>query len=102
MELAPQSARYSTAAALVTFPAMIGNWGKASRNILTVSPTPLLWPCAVDTATAFNQRADVIENTIPVQLTESGARGGHSGPAHEPKLSIASGLELGIALLRDA
>jgi hypothetical protein len=48
---APHCARYSTAAALVTLPAMIGNFGKEFRITRTVSPTPLLWPWAVDTAT---------------------------------------------------
>ena len=51
MALAPQSARNSTPAALVTLPAMIGSLGKASRSIRTVSPTPRLCPWAVETAT---------------------------------------------------
>ena len=51
MAFAPQSARYSTPAALVTLPAMIGKSENSSRRSLTVSPTPLLWPCAVETAT---------------------------------------------------
>ena len=57
MAFAPQSARYSTPAALVTLPAMIGSLGNASRSIRTVSPTPLLWPCAVETATTSTPRS---------------------------------------------
>ena len=54
---APQSARNSTPAALVTLPAMIGSLGKASRSIRTASPTPRLWPCAVETATTSSPRS---------------------------------------------
>ena len=57
MAFAPQSARYSTPAALVTLPAMMGSFGNASRNTFTVSPTPRLWPCAVETATTSTPRS---------------------------------------------
>src|SRR5271168_4640429 len=53
--VAPADARYSTPAALVTLPAMMGNFGKALRRTRTVSPTPLLNPCAVETATTSTQ-----------------------------------------------
>ncbi|OQB91869.1 MAG: hypothetical protein BWX84_01208 [Verrucomicrobia bacterium ADurb.Bin118] len=57
MTFAPQSARYSTPAALVTLPAMSGSLGKASRSMRTASPTPLLWPWAVETATQSTPRS---------------------------------------------
>ena len=36
---------------------MMGSLGNASRSIRTVSPTPRLWPCAVETATTSRPRS---------------------------------------------
>jgi len=106
MALAPQSARYSTPAALVTLPAMMGNWGNASRNTRTVSPTPRLWPCAGgnrhDVHAAFHERADVVQNACAVKFAKGVARGRNRRATNEMKPRVARRFELRAAFLRDA
>ena len=106
MALAPQSARNSTPAALVTLPAMMGSLGKASRSIRTVSPTPLLWPCAVETATTSRPRSTSpptwLQDAFAVQFAKGVARGGHRRAAEQAEMRVARRLELRVALLRDA
>ena len=98
MAFAPQSARNSTPAALVTLPAMMGSFGNASRNTFTVSPTPLLWPCAVETATTSTPRSTSpptwFENAFAVQFAERIARGRDRRAADEMEMRVARGLEL--------
>ena len=85
---------------------MIGSLGNASRSIRTVSPTPRLWPWAVETATASTPRStsppDVGEDALAVQFAEGVARGGNRRAAHQPEARVAGRLELRVALLRDA
>ena len=51
---------------------------------------------------AFHQGADVVENARPVEFAEGVARGGDRRAADQPELRVARGLELRLALLRDA
>ena len=106
MALAPQSARNSTPAALVTLPAMMGSFGNASRSIRTVSPTPLLWPCAVETATTSTPRSTSPPTWVRMRSRSSSpnalrvARDRRA--ADQPEMRVARRLELRVPLLRDA
>src|ERR1035438_538965 len=78
---APQSARNSTPAALVTLPAMSVIDGKAPRTSLTTSPTPAVWPWAVETATAStcsSTRLPTCERMASRSRDPSGLRLGRS------------------------
>jgi len=74
MAFAPQSARYSTPAALVTLPAMSGSFGNAPRNTRTVSPRLC---CGVgggngyDIHAAFHERTDVVQNAFAIQFAKA-------------------------------
>ena len=85
---------------------MIGSFGKASRISRTVSPTPLLWPCAVETATTSTprstKRADVSDDAVAVEFAGGRARGGDAGAAEEAEAVIARGLQLALPFLQDA
>ena len=103
---APQSARNSTPAALVTFPAMMGNFGNASRKTFTVSPTPLVWPCAVETAIASTPRSTSAPTCSRILFLSSSPNALRvaetAAPQIRRKFAIARGLELRRAFLRDA
>ena len=106
MAFAPQSARNSTPAALVTLPAMMGSFGNASRNTLHRVAHALA--VAVrggnghDIHAAFHERADVVQNAFAVEFAKGVARGRDRRAANEMKARVARGLELRVALLRDA
>ena len=106
MAFAPQSARYSTPAALVTLPAMMGSLGNASRNTRTVSPTPLLWPCAVETATTSTPRSTSAPTWVRIRSRSSSPKALRvaetAAPQIEAEMRVARRLELRVALLRDA
>ena len=85
---------------------MMGSLGNASRSIRTVSPTPRLWPCAVETATTSSPRstsaADVGEDALAVQFAKRVARGRDRRAADQAEMRVARRLELRVPLLRDA
>ena len=106
MAFAPQSARNSTPAALVTLPAMMGSFGNASRSIS--HGVAHAFAVAVrggdghDIHAAFHQAADVGEDAFAVEFAEGVARGRDRRAADEAEMRVARRLELGVALLRDA
>ena len=85
---------------------MMGSFGNASRNTLTMSPTPLLNPCAVETATTSTPRSTRpptwFKIRVAVQFAKRIARGAHRRAAQQAELRIARRLELRLALLLDA
>ena len=102
---APQSARNSTPAALVTLPAMSVSDGNACRTSLTTSPTPEVWPCAVETATAStcsSTRLPTWERIASRSRAPSGVRVGRERRPHdEPELGVPGRLPAGLGLAGD-
>ena len=102
---APQSARNSTPAALVTFPAMSGSFGNASRKTLHHVADAL---CVAvrggdrdDIHAAFHQPAGVFEDPFFIKFAKRIACGRNRRAADEVKVCVARGLELRRALERD-
>jgi hypothetical protein len=100
---APQSARYSTPAAVVTLPAMMADLELGAEQFHGVAhafAVTVRGGNGHGIHAAFHESADVREDAIAIQFTELGiARGADGGAADEAEVGVARRTELRLLFL---